>query len=470
MEQSAQVISVAVTHPNSHSDAPKIEAIELVAGPTSGKGSLKTSKLQLNQTTLAFFLMGILVGLPTMPITTAAAQMFEGITGVYGICLSLTAAISSFAGPMIARYVPYDVCNIALTLASALAYVISTLPDPLGNPTGFNKTGPVIGTMLAGFVYAFGTQNYLSVAAFFPSEAVIALSVGSGLSIILGAGVFIGLMNGAFDNDWRRCFLVFLPTTILMPFVWYFMFDKKRRTAAELSRKRSLQKPSGSSNSSDVESNRQANNGEPTDEGSNSTDNDGVRVTRVLRPGFGPNRTRVGMLLKKILPQYVLPLIICTTCAIFCLFGIAPTLHTLNRFEGGPKGDLEFQLVFFAYGSAQFLFSVLVAVKPVPIVWIWTGIEVALTAIALAQLWYPFLNHFWVWWVIMFMVGGCVGGGVTNTNYRISQDMQKAGEPDEVRSFANSYAGLGNFGGDALGGALGLVIEAVVAKGLKPTP
>jgi hypothetical protein len=122
----------------------------------------------------------------------------------------------------------------------------------------------------------------------------------------------------------------------------------------------------------------------------------------------------------------------------------------------------------FAYGSAQFLFSALVAFKPMPIIWIWTGTEVILATIALLQLWYPFLNYFWAWMIVMFMVGGCVGGSVTNTNFKIAEDLRRAGESDEVRSFANSYAGLGNFGGDALGGALGLVIEMVVAKGLEP--
>lgn len=272
-----------------------------------------------------------------MPITTAANQMFEGITGVYGICLSLTAAISAFAGPMVARYIPFDICTIALTLASALAYVISTLPDPLGSPVGANKAGPVIGTMLAGFVYAFGTQNYLAVAAFFPSEAVVALSVGSGLSIILGAGVFIGLNNGAFEQNWRKSFLVFLPTVVFMPIIWWFLFDKERRMAAERSRKQSLRKSSESTSmSSDPEA-------LASSQGLSETGADHTRVA--IRPGFGPNRTRTGMLIKTILPQYVLPLIICTTCAIFSLFGLAPTLQTLNRFKGGPVGDdLQFQL------------------------------------------------------------------------------------------------------------------------------
>ncbi|KAK9418507.1 putative Protein BTN [Seiridium unicorne] len=466
MEEPAQLVSVAATSEKGQVGAPPHNSTVERQAAASPKSTGR--KWKWNRTTLAFFLMGLLVGLPTMPITTAANQMFEGITGVYGICLSLTAAISAFAGPMVARYIPFDICTIGLTLASALAYVISTLPDPLGMPVGTNKAGPVIGTMLAGFVYAFGTQNYLAVAAFFPSEAVVALSVGSGLSIILGAGVFIGLMNGAFDQNWRKSFLVFLPTVILIPIVWWFLFDKDRRVAAERSRRQSLRKSSESaSTSTDPEAlASQGPLGDAT--GGNAAD---YAAQRSLRPGFGPHRSRKGMLIKTILPQYVLPLIICTTCAIFSLFGLAPILQTLNRFKGAPVGeDLQFQLAFFAYGSAQFLFSLLVAVKPIPIIWIWTGTEVAFTVMVLVQLWYPFLNYFWVFFVFMFIVGGCVGGSVTNTNYKLAEDFRKAGEPDEVRSFANSYAGLGNFGGDALGGALGLVIQLVVEKRLTPTP
>ncbi|CAH0056975.1 unnamed protein product [Clonostachys solani] len=401
-----------------------------------------------------------------MPITTAANQMFEGITGVYGICLSLTAAVSAFVGPMIAQYVPFDIVTIALTLASGLAYVISSLPSPLSN-TGGNKTGPVIGTMLAGFVYAFGTQNYLAVAAFFPAEAVVALSVGSGLSIILGSGIFIALMEGAFEQDWRRCFLVFLPTTLGIPLVWWGLFDKQRRLAAELCRKQSLQKRRDTSSSSELETGGTGDEQQRTVISSTVLDDNGL--PRNLRPGFGPNRTRTGLLFKTLLPNYVLPLIICTTCAILSLFGLAPILQDLERFKGAPKGDSEFQLVFFAYGSAQFLFSTLVIWKPIPNIWLWTGAEIVFTTMAIVQLWHPFLTYFGVWFVIMFMIGGCVGGSVTNTNYKIAADFQQAGEPDEVRSFANSYAGLGNFGGDALGGALGLVFQMAIAKHLSPT-
>ncbi|KAI0388716.1 hypothetical protein F5Y17DRAFT_451818 [Xylariaceae sp. FL0594] len=176
------------------------------------------------------------------------------------------------------------------------------------------------------------------------------------------------------------------------------------------------------------------------------------------------------MLIKILLPNYVLPLIICTTCAILCLFGLAPSLQTLNRFEKAPNGDLEFQLVFFAYGSAQFLFSALVAVYPVTTIWIWTGVEAALTAVVLAQLWRPFLTYYWAFFAVMFLVGGYVGGSVTNTNYKVAREFRRRGEPDEVCSFANSYAGLGNFGGDALGGAIGLALELTVVRRLIPSP
>lgn len=275
-----------------------------------------------------------------MPITTAANQMFRGVTGVYGICLSLTAAVASFAGPILGRYLSYNACTIILTVASALAYVVCTLPEPLSNSNDFNKAGPVVGTMLAGFVYAFGTQTYLAVAAFFPSESVVALSVGSGLSIILGSGVYIGLMKGPFNQDWRRAFLVFLPTVICMPLIWWFLFDSSRRQAAEQSRVKSFERLSDSSSASDAESAAvgTANGSGVVVEGHNSQ-------AIVMQPGFGPNKTRTGMLFKLILPKYVLPLVICTSCAIFSLFGLAPALQTLNRFKSAPEGELEFHLV-----------------------------------------------------------------------------------------------------------------------------
>jgi hypothetical protein len=41
----------------------------------------------------------------------------------------------------------------------------------------------------------------------------------------------------------------------------------------------------------------------------------------------------------------------------------------------------------------------------------------------------------------MFLVGGFVGGSVTNTNYKIAEDFWRKGEPEDVRSFAMSIVG-----------------------------
>lgn len=86
--------------------------------------------------------------------------------------------------------------------------------------------------------------------------------------------------------------------------------------------------------------------------------------------------------------------------------------------------------------------------------------------IGLLQFAYPFLHYYGVWVLMLFLTGACVGGGVTNTNYKISEDFRRSGESDEVRSFAMSFAGVGNFGGDALGGALGVMVQQIATKAL----
>ncbi|KAI1323227.1 hypothetical protein F5Y16DRAFT_350931 [Xylariaceae sp. FL0255] len=251
--------------------------------------------------------------------------------------------------------------------------------------------------------------------------------------------------------------------------MWTSILLSVMREAAELSRRHSLKKLQQTW-SPDCFENPDV---EKLSLGDSSGSNSHNALDVPSKPGFGPGKTRTGLFLKRILPRYILPLIICTSCAILCLFGLALALQTLNRFPDAPVGYLEFELAFFAYGSAQFLFSALVAVRPVPVMWIWMSIEVVLTIIILLQVWYPFIKHFWAWWVLMwvlmFLVGGCVGGSVTNTNYKISREFKEAGEPDEVRSFANSFSGLGNFGGDAVDGTIGLVIQLVVVKKLQPT-
>lgn len=119
-----------------------------------------------------------------------------------------------------------------------------------------------------------------------------------------------------------------------------------------------------------------------------------------------------------------------------------------------------------SYGTAQFLFSILASLRPIPLVWIWTGVQVTVMTIGVLQLAYPFLTYYGVWVVVLFLTGACVGGGVTNTNYKIAEDFRRAGEHDEVRSFAMSYAGLGNFGGDALGGGLAILVEVLASRNL----
>ncbi|KAI1481940.1 hypothetical protein F4774DRAFT_407379 [Daldinia eschscholtzii] len=428
--------------------------------------------LKLNKVTVSYFILGILVGLPAMVTTTASSEMFTGITGVYEICSSVTAAVFSFSGPFLNRYIPYNYATIICTVASALSYVICTLPSPLGADKG-NLTGPVIGTMLAGFVYAFGTNVYMAVAAFFPPEAVLALSVGSGFSVILGPSVYIGLM-AAFKQSWRRTFLVFLATIVIIPIVWWGLVEKSRRLVAERSRRGTKTTGASETNSTNrdypaAEENKEnlkcpRNQHESTIQGPVCpAENQEIDTTK---SGFGPQRTRFKLFYKTIVPRYVVPLILCTSSATISLLGSSPSLQTLNRFRVAPAGDLQFQLAFLSYGSAQFLLSSLSAIYQIPLVWIWTGTEVTLLVIGIIQLFYPFLTYYGIWIVVMFLVGGCVGGGVTNTNYKIAQDFLLAGEPDEVRSFAMSFAGLGNFGGDALGGALGVMVQQLATKHL----
>lgn len=122
-----------------------------------------------------------------------------------------------------------------------------------------------------------------------------------------------------------------------------------------------------------------------------------------------------------------------------------------------------------SYGTAQFLFSMLSALRPIPLVWIWTGVQITVMVIGLLQLAYPFLTYYGVWIIMLFLTGACVGGGVTNTNHKIAEDFRRAGEDDEVRSFAMSFAGLGNFGGDALGGAFAILVEVLATRALAPS-
>lgn len=276
--------------------------------------------------------------------------MFPGMTGLYEVCASVTGATASIVSPFIARFIPYNVSTIICTLATALTYTLCVLPHPLdGAIPPASKAGPVIGVMCGGFVYAYGTNVYMAAAAFFPQEAVLGLSVGSGCSIILGPGLYTGFMAGL-DQDWRRTFLIFLPTVIGIPLTWWGLTNSLNRAAAERSRLASLEKSrpgssaaSESENTQGVELAGNAGSSQLTSKQEGLTSSISVPEIR-QKPGFGPGRTRTGLLIKTILPKYVLPLIICTSSSIVTLLGTVPTLQTLKSFRDAPDGNMQFQL------------------------------------------------------------------------------------------------------------------------------
>ena len=112
------------------------------------------------------------VPLPNMIVMTGANVMFVGITGVFGVCMSVTAAFTSFATPLFIHHFSYNIRVLVGITASVLCFIICTL--------GTGVAGPAVGTILAGFVYAFGSNLYLAVAAFYNKKSVILFSVGSG--------------------------------------------------------------------------------------------------------------------------------------------------------------------------------------------------------------------------------------------------------------------------------------------------
>ena len=112
-----------------------------------------------------------------MVATSAASSMFSGITGLWGICMSVAAAVTTFSTPLFIHHVPYNARVLISFVASVCSLVICIL--------GSGVVGPTIGTILAGFVYAFGTSLYLSVAAFYDQRTVISFSTGSGETLCL---------------------------------------------------------------------------------------------------------------------------------------------------------------------------------------------------------------------------------------------------------------------------------------------
>lgn len=90
--------------------------------------------------------------------------------------------------------------------------------------------------------------------------------------------------------------------------------------------------------------------------------------------------------------------------------------------------------------------------------------------IGIVQLFAPFLTYYPVWLLFIFVAGGIVGGSVTNTNFKVAEDFRKSGESDDVRAFAMSYGGLGNFAGDSLGGAFAVMAQKLAESRLHIRP
>lgn len=179
----------------SHTPAEEPEARQREADATNTDDSLRSTLTNgqgaFGKDMLAFFILGIVVrnptafgtgptaanpsifqiALPTMVATSAASSMFSGITGLMGICMSVAAAVTTFTTPLFIHHMPYNARVLISFIASVLSFVICVL--------GSDVVGPTIGTILAGFVYAFGTNLYLSVAAFYDQRTVISFSTGS---------------------------------------------------------------------------------------------------------------------------------------------------------------------------------------------------------------------------------------------------------------------------------------------------
>ncbi|KAJ8118501.1 hypothetical protein OPT61_g532 [Boeremia exigua] len=399
----------------------------------------------LSQSSIAFFLLGALVGLPCTTITAGAKAMFQGVTGAYGLCAFVTAAFTSLVAPTFAHHIPYSYRTIILTITGLASFGICTV--------GSNQAGPVIGTMLGGATYAFGMNTYLAVAASFPQYTVVSFSSGCGSSVVLGPALYIVLM-GPLGRAWKHVFLVCLCFPVLICAVWWVLLDDAGRRDADRVRKLAITKARalecGSSDFICLQ----------------VGSDDSLPVVKETKMGFGPGLTRTGLFFRLILPRYVVPLLFCTMGSIICILGLSPTFQNLRLFRGSPENDLQFEIYYFCYGMGQFSFSALSMKFKMTFIWGWATLQMTIVAIGTVQLFHPFLEYYAVWAAIMFVVGACVGGGVTNTNYKIADEFRRQNQPEEVRSYAMSYGGLGNFGGDALGGCLAILIEVLAKKHL----
>jgi hypothetical protein len=112
-----------------------------------------------------------------------------------------------------------------------------------------------------------------------------------------------------------------------------------------------------------------------------------------------------------------------------------------------------------ASGLGEIIFATVSLFRTLPYLWRWAVLQIIVVGIGISQLFYPFLTYFPVWLFLALLIGGFEGAAVTNTNYKIAEDCRKREEPEEVRAFAMSYGGLGNFSGDIIGGGIAVAIE-----------
>ena len=238
------------------------------------------------------------------------------------------------------------------------------------------------------------------------------------------------------------------------PPVWYVMLTARNRAAAEHARQAARTDDAKRFESNVFNQNHVATKGVATVESATSSVNELDFKTK-----SGPGRTRIGLFWKVIFPQYVIPLLTCTCGAMFVLAGLAPIFGSLNTFKGTPSGALNYQLDFLLYGTAQCSLSALAIFCKFPVIWFWALTQLFIVAMGIIQLFYPFLTYYGVWLIFTFATGGIVGGGVTNTNYKVANDFKIKGETADVRAFAMSYGGLGNYGGDVLGGGLAILVQ-----------
>lgn len=404
--------------------------------------------------------------------------MFDGMTGVFEICNSVVAAATSLCTPFLMRRFTYRTSMIICAVATVLSYLFCALPEPMSTAKKVNEAGPVIGTMISGFMHAFGVASIIALQAFFPQEAPLALSAGSGLAVIVGPGSLIGLLAAFGQSAWRRVLLVYMPTGPLIMVVWWLLMEQKYIDAAEASR--TAARKAGSKDGEESKSTESDGDSTPP-----STESDTQDTT--TRPAV-QQRSRMDLLFKMVLPQYLLAFLLICVAANLATMGVAPSLQKLKRFKDAPKGDLQFELIckcFFpmrsdhvskltsapvlASGVGNFLFATLAGIRPSRGVWIWTALQTLLCIVGVIQLWAPFLTYYAFWVEVMFFIGGIVGVGRTNCFFSLSEDFRGEEYDEATRSFMVSFAGTGNFLGDGVGGCFAVLTEKLATKALVAT-